>query len=48
LKQPIEQVNKDSQAAFRITHAVAFGDVLLKDRSRVQAADAGIGLTLRS
>jgi hypothetical protein len=47
LKQRIEQVNQDSKAEFKITDAVAFGDFLLKDRSRVQAADVGIGLTLR-
>src|ERR1700687_2443536 len=47
LKERIKQVNKDLKAAFRITVAVAFGDFLLKDRTRVRAADVGIGLTPR-
>jgi hypothetical protein len=47
LKERIKQVNKDSKAAFKITDAVAFGDFLLKDHGRVQAADVGIGLTPR-
>jgi hypothetical protein len=41
-------VNKDAKAAFRITDAVAFGDFFLSDRTRVQAADVGIGLTPRA
>ena len=40
-------MNKDAKAAFRITDAVAFGDFLLTDRTRVQAADVGIGLIRR-
>jgi DNA-binding transcriptional regulator YhcF (GntR family) len=47
LKEQIRQVNKDSQAAFKITDAVAFGDFLLSNRTRVQAAELGIGLTPR-
>jgi hypothetical protein len=47
LNQRIKQVNKDTKAVFRITEAVAFGDFLLSDRTRVQAADVGIGLTRR-
>jgi DNA-binding transcriptional regulator YhcF (GntR family) len=47
LKERIKQVNKDSKAAFRISDAVAFGDFLLSDRTRVQAADVGIGLMPR-
>jgi hypothetical protein len=47
LKERIKQVNADAKAAFRITEAVAFGDFLLSDRPRVQAADMGIGLTPR-
>jgi hypothetical protein len=47
LKERIKQVNKDPKAAFRITDAVAFGDFLLSDHTRVQAADVGIGLTHR-
>jgi hypothetical protein len=48
LRERIKQVNRDSNARFKITHAVTFGDFLLKDRSRIQAAGVGIGLTLRS
>ncbi|SRR5216683_4442579 len=47
VKERIKQVNNDAKAAFRITDAVAFGDFLLTDRTRVQAADVGIGLTRR-
>jgi hypothetical protein len=47
LKERIRQVNQDLKAVFRITDAIAFGDFLLKDRTRVQAADAAIGLTPR-
>jgi DNA-binding transcriptional MocR family regulator len=47
LKERIKQVNQDSKAAFRVTDAVAFGDFLLKDRTRVQPADVGIGLKPR-
>jgi DNA-binding transcriptional MocR family regulator len=47
VKERIKQVNQDSKAAFRITDAVAFGDFLLKERTRVQAADVAIGLTPR-
>ena len=48
LKERIKQINQDLQQAFRITDAIAFGDFLLKDRTRVQAADVAIGLTPRS
>jgi hypothetical protein len=44
LKQRIKDTSKDFKAAFKITHAVAFGDFLIDDRTRVQAADVGIGL----
>lgn len=44
LKERIKQVNEDAQAAFRVTDAVAFGDFLLSDRTRVQAASVGIAL----
>src|ERR1700682_5941327 len=47
LKGRIKQVNQDSKAAFRIADAVAFGDFLMKDRARVQAADVGIGVKAR-
>jgi hypothetical protein len=45
LKERIKQVNRESKAAFRITHGVAYGDFLLADRPRVQAAEVGIALT---
>jgi hypothetical protein len=44
LRQRIEETNKDRAAKFEITRAVAFGDFLTKDRTRVQAADIGIKL----
>jgi hypothetical protein len=47
LKERSIEVNRDPQAAFRITDAVAFGDFLVSDRARVQAADVGIGLAPR-
>jgi hypothetical protein len=47
LKSRVQQNNKNRQAPFRITHAVAFGDFLLPDRARVQSADVGIGLVRR-
>jgi hypothetical protein len=47
LKGRIKQINQDLKATFRITDAVAFGDFLLRDRTRVQAADVAIGLTPR-
>src|SRR5882762_7214103 len=47
LKDRIRDNNKNRQAPFRITDAVAFGDFLLPDRARVQSADAGIGLVRR-
>jgi len=47
LKDRIKQINKDPQAPFRVTDAVAFGDFLLPDRARVQSADVGIRLTRR-
>jgi DNA-binding transcriptional MocR family regulator len=45
LKERIKQANQDPKAPFRVTDAVAFGDFLLSDRPRVQAADVAIGLT---
>ena len=45
LKQRIEATNNDRAAKFEIARAVAFGDFLVKDRARVQAADVGIELT---
>ena len=47
LRERIGQVNKDQRATFRITDAVAFGDFLLRDRTKVQSADVGVGLTGR-
>jgi DNA-binding transcriptional MocR family regulator len=44
LKDRIKQNKKDPQARFRVSDAVAFGDFLLPDRARVQAADVGIRL----
>ena len=44
LKQRIADTNKDSDAKFRVMRAVAFGDFLVKDRARVQAADVGVEL----
>jgi len=45
LKERIKQANSDANAPFRVAGAVAFGDFLLPDRSRVQAADVGVVLT---
>lgn len=42
LKQRIQDTNQDRAAKFQITRAVAFGDFLAKDRTRVQTAEAGI------
>lgn len=47
LKERINLANKDSKVAFRIADAIAFGDFLLKERTRVQQADVGIGLVQR-
>jgi len=47
LKGRIRDNNKNRQAPFRITDAVAFGDFLLPDRARVQSADVGIRLARR-
>jgi DNA-binding transcriptional MocR family regulator len=47
LKQRILDTNQDRAAKFQITRAVAFGDFLAKDRSRVQTAEVGIALARR-
>jgi hypothetical protein len=47
LQKRIKEVNKDATALFRVTRAVAFGDFLLSDRARVQAADVGVQLEKR-
>ena len=47
LKERIQNTNKDRATKFEITRAVAFGDFLIKDRSRVQVAEVGIELARR-
>jgi DNA-binding transcriptional MocR family regulator len=47
LKDRIQHNNKNLQAPFRVTGAVAFGDFILPDRARVQSADVGIRLGRR-
>jgi hypothetical protein len=44
LEQRIQDTNQDRAAKFQITRAVAFGDFLAKDRTRVQTAEVGIEL----
>jgi hypothetical protein len=46
LSDRIQGINQDSNATYRVTEAVAFGD-FLSDRSRLQAADVGIRLAPR-
>jgi hypothetical protein len=47
LQERIKEANRDPKGAFKITGAVAFGDFLLKERVRVQAADVGVQLARR-
>jgi len=47
LKDRIAQINNARGAPYRIDAAVAFGDFLLKDRSKAQPADVGIRLVSR-
>jgi len=47
LKERIQNTNKDRAAKFEITRAVAFGDFLIRDRTRVQAVEVGIELVWR-
>lgn len=47
LRERILAGNKNGEAPFRVSEAVAFGDFLERDRARVQAAEVGIGLTPR-
>lgn len=47
LRDRIKSSNADRKLPFRISNAVAFGDFLVKDCARVQAADVGIGLAKR-
>jgi hypothetical protein len=47
LKVRIADVNKDKNSAYKITEAVAFGDFLLQDRAKVQAANVGVRLLPR-
>jgi len=44
LKGRITDINKDKSSAYKIAKAVAFGDFLLQDRAKVQAADVGVRL----
>jgi hypothetical protein len=48
LADEIKQLNKDATAPFKTTAAVAFGDFLLSDCGRAQAADVGIRLVRRN
>jgi len=47
LKARIADLNKDNNSAYRIAEAAAFGDFLLQDRAKVQAADVGMRLLPR-
>lgn len=47
LAEWMKVVNGDSKAAYRVTEAVAFGDFLNKEATRVQAADVGVRLEAR-
>jgi hypothetical protein len=46
LRRRIAEINRDSNAPYKITEAVAFGD-FLNDRPRVQSAEVGIKLERR-
>ncbi|MGA8030623.1 MAG: hypothetical protein WB992_26060 [Bryobacteraceae bacterium] len=46
LRDRIQAINLDTNAPYRVTEAVAFGD-FLRDRPRLQAADVGIRLAPR-
>jgi hypothetical protein len=48
LRHRIKEHNRDAKARFRVTDAVAFGDFLDDDRTRIQAADVGIRLVPRA
>ena len=47
LRERIKEANRDPKGAFKIIGAVAFGDFLVKERARVQAADVGVQLARR-
>jgi len=47
LKGRIREINTDKGAPYRFVKAVAFGDFLLADRPKLQAADVGIQLASR-
>ena len=47
LRARIADLNKDKNSAYRIDEAAAFGDFLLQDRAKVQAADVGMRLLPR-
>src|SRR5271163_3659107 len=44
LRGRIKEANGDPKGTFKISGAVAFGDFMVKERARVQAADVGIQL----
>lgn len=44
LKDQIAEVNRNPKGAYRVLAAVAFGDFLNKNATRVQAADVGVRL----
>jgi hypothetical protein len=46
LAKRITEINRDSEAPYKVVEAVAFGD-FLSDRARVQAAEVGLQLTRR-
>lgn len=48
LKNQITEANQDASSAYQIIEAVAFGDFLNKNATRVQAADVGIRLEPRT
>jgi hypothetical protein len=47
LQERLKGANRDPKGTFKISGAVAFGDFLVKDRARVQAADVGVRLSRR-
>jgi hypothetical protein len=47
LRERIKEANRDAKSTFKISGAVAFGDFLVKNRARVQAADVGVQLARR-
>ena len=47
LRVRVEQINANPESRFRVTELVAYGD-FLDEHPKVQAADVGVGLELRS